>query len=100
MIDRPSVLSSADFELGKQECRKIKPQFLVETGTARSAHASHFYRLFSKSDFLSSCFPDSKYLPCVRVLRGGIKDCFGEAVETSRRAACAPPPVTAVVGSL
>ena len=33
----------------------------------------------------------------IRMLRGGIKDCFGEAAETSTRAACAPQSVVSVV---
>jgi hypothetical protein len=33
------------------------------------------------------------------MLRGGIKDRFGEAAETSARAACAPQSVTSVNGA-
>jgi hypothetical protein len=40
---------------------------------------------------LGSYLPDSKYLRDLRVLRGEMEDCFGEAAKTGTRAACAPP---------
>src|SRR6266481_3320928 len=47
----------------------------------RSPLPSQYYLLSWKSDFLGSCFPNSKYLRELRVLRGQIEIYFGEAAE-------------------